>query len=99
MNSYLQARSFIFNPDGKIKHQSVGYVTDRFTGDTTAGKGAVFGLYEVIGESLDASVGGKVFGLLQKITSNLPSGILPKSYSAKEDIPSWWKDKRVGNEA
>ena len=53
----------------------------------------------MIGESLDASVGGKVFGLLQKITSNLPSGMLPKSFSAKEDIPSWWTDKRVGNEA
>ena len=98
MNYHTQARSFVFNPDGKIKHQTVGYVTDRFTGDTTAGKGAIFGLYEVVGESLDGSVGGKVMGLLQKVSSKLPEGMLPKSFSKKEDIPAWWTDKRVGNE-
>jgi hypothetical protein len=73
-------------------------VTDRFTGDTTAGKGAIFGLYEVVGESLDGSVGGKVMGLMQKVSSMLPEGKLPKSFSKKEDIPAWWTDKRVGNE-
>jgi hypothetical protein len=39
-----EARSFVFNEQGKIRHQTVGYVTDRFTGDTTGGKGAIFGL-------------------------------------------------------
>ncbi|KAL3910665.1 MAG: hypothetical protein SGARI_002011 [Bacillariaceae sp.] len=38
-----EARSVIFNDEGKVKYQSVGYVTDRFTGDTTGGRGAVFG--------------------------------------------------------
>jgi hypothetical protein len=47
-----EARSFIFNDDGKIKHFSAGYVADRFTGDTTNGLGAVFGKYEVIGVPL-----------------------------------------------
>ena len=89
----------MFNDDGLIKYQTVGYVSDRFTGDTTAGKGAVFGMYEVVGQSLDASVGGKVMGLLQKVSSKLPSGMLPKSFSSKADIPAWWTDKRVGNEA
>ena len=39
-----EARSMVFDDEGKIKHVSVGYVVDRFTGDTTGGKGAVFGL-------------------------------------------------------
>jgi hypothetical protein len=52
----------------------------------------------VVGESLDGSVGGKVMGLLQKVSSKLPEGMLPKSFSKKEDIPAWWTDKRVGNE-
>ena len=89
----------VFNDDGKIKHISVGYVTDRFTGDNTGGKGAVFGLYEVIGQPLDASVGGKVMGILQKVSSILPAGILPKSFSSNEDLPAWWIDKRRGNDA
>lgn len=88
----------LFNEDGKIKYQSVGYITDRFTGDTTGGKGAVFGLYEVIGQPIDATVGGKVMGIMQKVSSKLPGGILPKSFSSKEDIPAWWTDKRRGND-
>jgi hypothetical protein len=43
-----EARSFVFNEQGKIKYQTVGYVTDRFTGDTTAGKGAIFGLVSYV---------------------------------------------------
>lgn len=39
-----EARSFVFNEQGKIKHYSIGYVTDRFTGDTTGGMGAIFGM-------------------------------------------------------
>jgi hypothetical protein len=37
-------------------------------------------------------------GLMQKVSSMLPEGKLPKSFSKKEDIPAWWTDKRVGNE-
>lgn len=77
----------------------MGYITDRFTGDTTGGKGAVFGIYDVIGQPISAKVGGKYLGFLQKVTSLLPAGTVPISYSAKKDIPSWWTDKRRGNEA
>ena len=88
----------LFNDEGKIKYQSVGYITDRFTGDTTAGKGAIFGLYEVVGAPVDARIGGKVMGIMQKVTSKLPGLNLPKSFSDRKDIPEWWTDKRRGNE-
>ncbi|CAB9511578.1 expressed unknown protein [Seminavis robusta] len=91
-----EARSVIFNDEGRVQYQSVGYVTDRFTGDTTGGQGAVFGLYAVMGQELDDTVGSPVTVLLQKIAEWLPEGMVPKSYSKKEELPSWWKDERMG---
>jgi hypothetical protein len=93
-----EARSVIFNDDGKVKYQSVGYVTDRFTGDTTGGRGAVFGIYAVMGQEIDDTIGSFTTVLLQKLAAVLPEGMVPKSYSAKETLPSWWKDPRMGAE-
>lgn len=93
-----EARSIIFNDDGKVKYQSVGYITDRFTGDTTGGRGAVFGQYAVMGQEIDDTIGSLTTVLLQKIAMLLPEGMLPKSYSKKEDIPEWWMDSRMGAE-
>lgn len=93
-----EARSLIFNDDGKIKYSSVGYVTDRFTGDTTGGRGAVFGQYAVMGQEIDDTVGSLSTVLLQKLTMLLPEGMIPKSYSRKEDVPEWWRDSRMGAE-
>lgn len=92
-----EARSIVFNDDGKIILQTVGYVTDRFTGDTTGGRGAVFGMYAVMGQEIDATVGSWVTVLLQRLSSFLPD--IPKSYSNPEDWPEWWKDPRKGAEA
>ncbi len=92
-----EVRSVIFDTKGKIKYQSVGYVVDRFTGDTTGGRGAVFGQYAVMGEELDANPGSWTIVFLQKLSEYLPD--VPKSYSKPEDIPSWWKDERKGAEA
>lgn len=93
-----EARSVIFNDDGKVRYQSVGYVTDRFTGDTTGGRGAVFGLYAVMGQELDDTIGSWTTIFLQKLTEFLPEGTVPRSYSKKETLPSWWKDDRMGAE-
>jgi len=94
-----EARSVIFNDEGKIVYQSVGYVVDRFTGDTTGGRGAVFGQYAVMGQEIDAGVGSPATILLQRLTNLLPEGMVPKSYSKVEDLPEWWTDRRMGAEA
>ena len=89
-----EARSFIIDADGKIKYNTVGYITDRFTGDTTGGKGAVFGLYAVMGQEIDDTIGSIYLRFIQWLPSLFPN--LPKSYSKKEDLPTWWKDPRMG---
>ncbi|EJK67074.1 hypothetical protein THAOC_11938 [Thalassiosira oceanica] len=94
-----EARSMVFDDEGKIKHVSVGYVVDRFTGDTTGGKGAVFGLYHVMGQEIDATIGSPVTCFLQRLPDFLPEGTLPRSYSKEEDIPAWWTDERRGADA
>eukprot|EP01083_Nonionella_stella_P275961 937368_1 len=91
-----EARSVIIDEDGLIKYASVGYVTDRFTGDTTGGKGAVFGMYHVMGEEMDDTIGSwKMIGL-QWLSSILPEGTVPQSFSKKNELPDWWKDERMG---
>jgi len=95
-----EARSVMIDPEtGLIIYASVGYITDRFTGDTTKGKGAVFGLYQVMGQELDDVPGSWKMTLLQKLSSILPESLgIPKSYSKKEELPAWWKDERMGAE-
>lgn len=89
-----EARSIIIDANGKIKYQSVGYVTDRFTDDTTGGRGAVFGMYAVMGEELDDTIGSPFMVFLQWLSTLLPN--IPKSFSKKEDLPTWWKDPLMG---
>ena len=94
-----EARSVIWDDSGKIRYQSVGYVTDRVTGDTAGGRGAVFGQYAVMGQEIDATVGSTATVLLQRLAGMLPEGMIPKSYSKREDVPDWWNDERMGAEA
>jgi hypothetical protein len=94
-----EVRSVLYNDEGLIQLQTVGYVVDRFTGDTTGGRGAVFGQYAVMGQAIDATVGSPATILLQKLSQLLPDGMIPLSYSKKENIPSWWTDPRRGAEA
>ena len=93
-----EARSVIWTDDKLIRYQSVGYVTDRFTGDTTGGRGAIFGQYAVMGQEIDANPGAWTTVFLQKLTEIFPDGMIPKSYSKKEDLPDWWTDERMGAE-
>eukprot|EP00541_Cyclophora_tenuis_P012028 CAMPEP_0116562164 /NCGR_PEP_ID=MMETSP0397-20121206/12006_1 /TAXON_ID=216820 /ORGANISM="Cyclophora tenuis, Strain ECT3854" /LENGTH=195 /DNA_ID=CAMNT_0004088427 /DNA_START=887 /DNA_END=1474 /DNA_ORIENTATION=- len=90
-----EARSMVWTEQGKIKHISVGYVVDRFTGDTTGGKGAVFGQYHVMGQGIDGTVGSWSTRFVQYLATMIPDKI-PKSWSKEEDIPVWWKDTRLG---
>jgi hypothetical protein len=91
-----EVRSVVFDSRGKIRYQTVGYVADRFTGDTTGGRGAVFGQYAVMGEELDPNPGSWTLVFLQKLSEYLPD--VPKSYSKPENIPDWWTDGRKGAE-
>mmetsp|Transcript_26454 Transcript_26454/g.37304 ORF Transcript_26454/g.37304 Transcript_26454/m.37304 type:complete len:282 (-) Transcript_26454:206-1051(-) len=95
-----EARSVIIEEStGLIQYQSVGYVMDRFTRDTTEGKAAVFGIYHVMGQSLDDTVGSAQMRFVQWVTSILPKELgIPKSFSKKEELPSWWTDDRMGAE-
>uniref|UniRef100_A0A7S4AET0 Uncharacterized protein n=1 Tax=Pseudo-nitzschia australis TaxID=44445 RepID=A0A7S4AET0_9STRA len=91
-----ECRSVVFNKHGKIRYQTVGYVVDRFTGDTTGGRGAIFGQYAVMGQEIDANPGAVSTIFLQKLSEYLPQ--VPKSYSKAADLPEWWKDERMGAE-
>lgn len=94
-----EARSVVIDDEGKVKYQTVGYVVDRFTGDTTNGQGAVFGLYSVMGQEIDATIGSPMTVLLQKLAEVLPASMgVPQSYSKRETLPSWWRDSRLGAE-
>jgi hypothetical protein len=96
-----EARSIVFDDEGKVKYSTVGYVMDRFTGDTTKGKAAVFGMYEAMGqgEGMDDTIGSSKMVFLQWLTSVLPESLgFPKSYSKKESLPSWWRDERMGSQ-
>jgi len=92
-----ETRSARWNDAGKIDYVSVGYVADRFTGDTTGGMGAVFGMMKHMGIDIDGSVGSPIMRFVMWLGSRvLPEGSIPKSYSSEDDIPSWWTDKRRG---
>mmetsp|Transcript_27833 Transcript_27833/g.31586 ORF Transcript_27833/g.31586 Transcript_27833/m.31586 type:complete len:280 (-) Transcript_27833:48-887(-) len=95
-----ETRSIVFNTKGKIKLQTVGYVSDRFTkGENTGGRGAIFGQYAVMGQYIDSNPGSWTTQFLQKITQYLPTKLnVPKSYSKREDLPDWWTDQRMGAE-
>ena len=84
--------SVIYDEDEKLKYLSVGYVADRFEGNTD-GKGAVVGLLKAVGIPYPSK-----FGLLLRFGNWYGSEIDSsngKTYSKKEDLPSWWTDERV----
>jgi len=85
--------SVIFDEDGKMKYLSVGYVADRFEGNTD-GKGAAVGIFNAIG--LPFPKVGPLLRFSQWIgTEKYCVG--PISYSV-ENVPEWWTDERVGSD-
>jgi len=85
--------SLIFDEDQKLKYLSVGYVADRFEGNTD-GKGAAVGIFKAIGLPFPQ------VGPVQRFSQWFFSTVIrigPLSYSRKEDVPEWWKDENVGS--
>lgn len=81
--------SITFDDDIKVKALTVGYVADRFEGNT-GGLGAAFGIFKAIGVPLPAG-DSLLYNFLGRATVGLDG--YPKSLSAEEDIPSWWPYK------
>lgn len=85
--------SITFDEDRKIKYFTVGYVADRFEGNTN-GQGAAVGIFNVIG--LPFPKPGPVLQFAQWFGTEV-ANIGPMSYSPK-DVPNWWKDQSRGSE-
>ena len=84
--------SVIYDNDGKMKYLSVGYVADRFEGNTS-GKGAAVGIFNAIGLPFPSP--GPVLRFAQFVGTEIVD-FGPKSYS--KDIPEWWTDEDLGCE-
>ena len=85
--------SITFDEDQKIKYLTVGYVADRFEGNTT-GKGAAVGIFNAIGLPFPSP--GPLLQFLQWfITEVANQGAY--SYST-EGIPEWWTSKEVATD-
>ena len=82
-----EAFSITFDEDDRVKLLTVGYVADRFQGNT-GGVGAAFGLLRVAGIPLP---GGFLYRAAVALSNRLPGGTA-KSCSKREDVPQWWLD-------
>jgi len=85
--------SITFDAERKVKHLTVGYVADRFQGNTN-GDGAAVGIFNAIG--LPFPKPGPVLKLFQWFgTEVYNTGTY--SYSTK-NIPAWWKSEEKASE-
>jgi hypothetical protein len=85
--------SIVFDENKKIKHLTVGYVSDRFEGNTK-GKGAAFGIFKAIGLPFPSP--GPLLKFAQWFGTEIANDGA-YSYST-ENIPSWWKSKDKASE-
>eukprot|EP00307_Rebecca_sp_RCC1486_P009660 CAMPEP_0119432752 /NCGR_PEP_ID=MMETSP1335-20130426/48408_1 /TAXON_ID=259385 /ORGANISM="Chrysoculter rhomboideus, Strain RCC1486" /LENGTH=191 /DNA_ID=CAMNT_0007458587 /DNA_START=17 /DNA_END=592 /DNA_ORIENTATION=+ len=88
----LWTSSYVWNPEGRIIYGSVSNPIDRFEGTTNAG--AVIGLLEAAGVDAGGNVGDSWLIARQRL--NQAISFAGKTWSAEEDIPSWWKSKARG---
>lgn len=85
--------SMTFDSDRKLKYLTVGYVADRFEGNTE-GKGAAVGIFKAIGFPFPEP--GPVLRFAQYVGTEVLAGESgPLSYSSK-DVPEWWTDGDKG---
>ena len=77
--------SITFDADRKVKYLSIGYVADRFEGNTN-GKGAAVGIFHVIGLPFPSP--GPLLTLAQWLGTEV-ADLGASSYST-ENIPAWW---------
>jgi len=92
LNGCPETFSITFDEEEKMKYLSVGYVADRFEGNTD-GKGAAIGILNVIG--LPVPKVGPVLQLIQWFGSEV-YGQPPLSYST--DVPEWWTNQDKSTE-
>lgn len=88
----VETFSIIFDDEQKVKYLSVGYVADRFEGNTQ-GNGAAVGIFKAVGLPFPP------VGPIQRFAQWFGTEVVDipiKSYSVK-DIPEWWTDKQVGS--
>lgn len=85
--------SILYDEEQKLKYLSVGYVADRFEGNTQ-GKGAAVGIFNAIGLSFPPP--GPLLRLAQFLGTEVFTNLGPKSFSKKESIPDWWTDDTIG---
>lgn len=82
-----EAFSITFDEAEKVKLLTVGYVADRFQGNTD-GEGAAFGLLRVAGITMP---GGWAYKAVAAVGNRLP-GAQAKTCSRREELPQWWLD-------
>lgn len=84
--------SITFDEEQKMKHLTVGYVADRFEGNTD-GKGAAVGIFKVIGFPFPKP--GPVLAFAQYFASEIIRKP-PLSYST--DVPEWWTNDQKASQ-
>lgn len=84
--------SITFDENQKVKLLTVGYVADRFEGNT-GGKGAAIGIFNVIG--LPIPPPGPLYSFITWFSNNILNSPA-KSCSAREDVPKWWPHEDRG---
>lgn len=85
--------SMEFDEDQKVKYLTVGYVADRFEGNTQ-GKGAAVGIFNAIGFPFPPP--GPLLALSQWFGTEI-FNVGASSYST-ENIPDWWKSEQKASE-
>ena len=85
--------SITFDKDKKVKHLTVGYVADRFQGNTE-GQGAAVGIFRAIGIPFPSP--GPVLTFAQWFATEVVN-TGASSYSTK-DVPSWWTSQEKASE-
>ena len=83
-----EAFSVTFDETERVKLLTVGYVADRFQGNT-GGVGAAFGLLRVAGIPLP---GGFLYRAVVALSNRLP-GATAKTCSKREEVPAWWLEQ------
>jgi len=80
--------SVLYDEEEKVKYLTVGYVADRFDGNTK-GQGAAFGIFNIMGLPLPAP--GPFLQFVQWFGSEVV-GSYPLSYST--DVPAWFLEEK-----
>jgi len=80
--------SVLYDDEEKVKYLTVGYVADRFDGNTN-GQGAAFGIFKIMGLPLPAP--GPLLQFVQWFGSEVV-GSYPLSYST--DVPEWFLEEK-----